>query len=172
MPDMLVKLYALPEAAPHLADLKTAGIFVRRAHAWEKPVIGAWAREQFSRSWGIACEVACEQRPVTVFIAVEQDCQHQPDANPYHLPAETLVGFACYDVASRGMFGPTGVRQDYRRRGIGTARLLASLNGMAEEGYAYAIIGQVGPVEFYARTVGATVIEGSEPGIARRELRG
>jgi hypothetical protein len=36
---------------------------------------------------------------------------------------------------------------------------------MAGQGYAYAIIGGVGPVEFYAKTVGAIVIAGSQPGI-------
>ena len=36
---------------------------------------------------------------------------------------------------------------------------------MAGQGFAYAIIGGVGPVEFYAKSVGAVVIDGSEPGI-------
>ena len=35
------------------------------------------------------------------------------------------------------------------------------------QGYGYAIIGGVGPAEFYAKTVGAIPIEGSEPGIYR-----
>ena len=69
------------------------------------------------------------------------------------------------------MFGPVGVREDYRGRGIGKALLLASLHAMAGEKYAYAIIGWVGPIQFYAETVGATVIEGSEPGIFQGILR-
>ena len=36
---------------------------------------------------------------------------------------------------------------------------------MRDDGYAYAIIGGVGPAEYYAKTVGATLIEGSSPGI-------
>ena len=32
-------------------------------------------------------------------------------------------------------------------------------------GYAYGIIGGVGPAEFYAKTVGATLIPDSTPGI-------
>ena len=63
------------------------------------------------------------------------------------------------------------VRDDHRGRGIGTGLLMACLNAMRAEGYAYAIIGQVGPAEFYAKTVGASVIEGSETGTARRGLR-
>ena len=38
---------------------------------------------------------------------------------------------------------------------------------MHAHGYAYAIIGGVGPTEFYNKTVGATVIEESTPGVYR-----
>jgi hypothetical protein len=37
-------------------------------------------------------------------------------------------------------------------------------------GYAYAIIGGAGPVDFYQKTVGAIEIEGSVPGIYRDRL--
>jgi hypothetical protein len=43
---------------------------------------------------------------------------------------------------------------------------------MRAETYAYAIIGWAGPVEWYARTVGATVIPDSEPGIFHGGLEG
>ena len=36
---------------------------------------------------------------------------------------------------------------------------------MFELGYAYGVIGGVGPADFYARAVGAMPIEGSSPGI-------
>ena len=36
---------------------------------------------------------------------------------------------------------------------------------LRDEGYGYAIIGSAGPVDFYNKCVGATVIEGSVPGI-------
>ncbi len=162
MPDMLVKLYTLPELAPLTAQLKAAKIEIRRAGPWEKHLIASWVQSHFGGGWAAACEVALEQRPVGCFIAVEQDLAPAP--------TELLLAFACYDVASRGMFGPTGVQEAYRRRGIGTALLLACLHAMFAEGYAYAIIGQVGPAEFYAKTVGATLIDGSEPGVARRRL--
>lgn len=42
---------------------------------------------------------------------------------------------------------------------------------MAAKGYGYAIVGSAGPTEFHAKTVGATVIEGSEPGIHRDHLK-
>jgi hypothetical protein len=48
--------------------------------------------------------------------------------------------------------------------------LLACLYAMREQGYGYAIIGGVGPAEFYTKTVGATLIEDSTPGVYRGQL--
>ena len=59
------------------------------------------------------------------------------------------------------------VAQDCHSQGIGKALLLACLNAMKEEGYGYGIIGSAGPVKFYEKTCGATVIEGSDPGVYR-----
>ena len=42
---------------------------------------------------------------------------------------------------------------------------------MREMGYAYAIIGGVGPAEFYEKAVGAKVIDGSEISIYQHLLR-
>jgi predicted N-acetyltransferase YhbS len=64
------------------------------------------------------------------------------------------------------------VLETERKQGIGTALLLAALQAMAAEGYAYAIIGAAGPAEFYAKTVGAVPIAGSSPGIYADLLRG
>jgi hypothetical protein len=171
MPDMLVKLYNLPDPAPVIAALKTDGIEIRRAYIWEKYTISAWVGAHFPQVWAIGCENALEQRPVSCFIAVEVDRSYI-SRGPYDQPSDRIVGFACYDVASRGMFGPTGVQEDYRGRGIGKGILLTTLHAMYDEGYGYAIIGQVGPAEFYEKCVGATIIEGSEPGVARRRLVG
>lgn len=79
--------------------------------------------------------------------------------------------FACYDdaAACRGFFGSTDVLESRRGKGTGTA-LLVTLRLMREVGYAYAIIGGVSPAEFYTRTVGAVLIEGSTPGTYRDML--
>ncbi len=168
MPDLLAKLYALPDSAPALAALKVADVQVRRANTWEKHVVCDWVRERFGTAWANGCEAALEQRPVTCFIAVEVGRRDSATGRPTDL----LLGFACYDVAARGVFGPTGVQENYHGRGIGTGLLLCTLHAMHAEGYDYAIIGQAGPIEYYAKTIGATVIEGSESTTVRRELRG
>ena len=171
MTDMLVKLYALPEPAPLLTTLHQKGIQIRRSDLSERYVLSEWVRQHFTdSSWAIGCEVALENRPVSCYIAVEKSQAHIPSKNPYDLPDEVLIGFACYDVASKGMFGPLGVHENYRKQGIGTALLLRCLHAMKEKGYAYAVIGWVASEDFYAHAVGATVIPDSEPGIFHGKL--
>ncbi len=172
MTDMLVKLYTLPEVTPLLNALNQKGLEIRRPHPSEKYVLAEWVRKHFQESWAVGCEFALEQKPVSCYIAVEKSQAHISSEDPYDSPDEILVGFACYDVDSKGMFGALGVKEDYRGRGIGTALLLACLHAMKEEGYAYAVIGWVASVDFYAHAVGATVIPDSEPGIFRGNLVG
>ena len=77
----------------------------------------------------------------------------------------TLVGYACYNATAPDFFGPTAVDPSYRGRGIGRALLLSCLRAMRAEGYVYAIVGGVGPAAFYEKTVGASLIPDSDPGI-------
>ena len=150
MSDMLVKLYALPPLEAILTEQRQAGIEIRRAMAAEKGIVVDWVGQHFEPEWVSECEVAFARQPISCFIAIENG---------------QLAGFACHDATCRDFFGPTGVSPSHRGRGIGRALLLACLHAMAGQGYAYAIIGGVGPVEFYAKSVGAVLIEGSEPGI-------
>jgi predicted N-acetyltransferase YhbS len=52
-----------------------------------------------------------------------------------------------------------------RGHGIGKILLIECLEAMRAQGYAYAIIGGVGPAAFYSKAVGAALIPGSDPGI-------
>ncbi len=81
-----------------------------------------------------------------------------------------LAGFACYDATARGFFGPTGVDETHRGKGVGHALLLATLLDMHAVGYPYGVIGGAGPTGFYQRSVGAILIPDSEPGIYRGML--
>ena len=170
MTDMLVRLYAVPEVTSLLIALNQKGLEIRRPHPSEKYILAEWVRHHFKESWAVGCEIALENKPVSCYIAVEKSQAQVPSNSPYDLPDEVLVGFACYDVASKGMLGAMGVKEDYQRRGIGTALLLACLHAMKEDGYAYAVIGWVASVDFYAHAAGATFIADSEPGIFRGKL--
>ena len=150
--DMLVKLYDLPESRTLRERLAKAGISVRRALAPEKHKVTAWIRDNFSEGWVSETEVAFSRQPVSCFIAVKDG---------------RITGFACHDATCRNFFGPTGVTPKARKSGTGTALLLACLEDMKQQGFGYAIIGGVGPADYYAKAVGAVLIEGSEIGVYR-----
>jgi ribosomal protein S18 acetylase RimI-like enzyme len=150
--DMLVKLYALPDSRDAYERLRKADITMRRALAPEKHKVVAWVRNAFSEAWASEVEVAFSRQPVSCFIAVQQ---------------KNILGFACHDATCPNYFGPTGTDPNARKNGIGTALLLACLEAMKQQGYGYAIIGGVGPAEFYQKVVGAIPIEGSQPGVYR-----
>ena len=96
---------------------------------------------------------------------VEAAFKHEPPTCYIAVRGNAVLGFACYDVTCLNFFGPEGVAAGERGKGIGRALLLATLHAQRAQGYAYSIIGGVGPAEFYAKTVGAVAIAGSTPGI-------
>jgi GNAT superfamily N-acetyltransferase len=147
---MLARLYDLPDATPTMQRIEGAGLRVRRADPWDRLRLRGFIRENFQDIWAMEAERAFAQTPITCYLGVKES---------------EIVGFAVYECTRRDYFGPTGVREDLRGSGLGAALLLACLNSMREMGYAYAIIGGVGPAEFYEKIVGATVILGSDPGI-------
>jgi GNAT superfamily N-acetyltransferase len=149
MHDMLVKLYELPSLTVALDAMSAQGIAVRRALAPETPAVTDWVRTNFAAS-AAEVAIACGRLPISCFIAVRD---------------RQILGFACHDATARNFFGPEAVAAEQRGRGLGRALLLAALHAQREQGYAYAIVGGVGPAEFYAKCVGAIPIPGSTPGI-------
>jgi len=156
MPDMLVRLYSLPEATSLLVELGTHGIAVRRAFVPEKKIITEWVHEHFGAGWASEADVCFANKPVSCFVAITN---------------QAPIGFACYDATCKDFVGPIGVAEAVRGCGVGKALLLSCLYSMKEIGYAYGVIGAVGPAqEFFTRTVGAVPIEGSDPGFLRGKL--
>lgn len=153
---MLVNLLRLPPVEPALAELRGAGLLVRRARPWELSQVREFVAREFSRAWADEVAVGLVRQPVTVFVALRDG---------------RLVGFAAYECTRKDFFGPTGVVEAERGRGLGRALLLAALRGLRELGYAYAIVGGVGPLEFYERAVGARLIPDSSPGVYADPLR-
>lgn len=146
MPDLLVNLLKLPEREA----ITEPGVNVRRAQPFELTLVREFIRSNFSNAWADEVSVGFANKPVTIFIATR-------DAR--------VIGFAGYECTRKAFFGPTGVADRERGRGLGKALLLESLWGLRELGYVYGIIGAAGPVRFYQETVGAIVIPNSEPGI-------
>ena len=156
MADLLVNLLKLPPLAPVVEKLAARGILVRRGNPYEQTPIREFVEKQFSVGWADEISVAYVRQPVTLFVATK---------------GTKILGFAAYECTRRAFLGPMGVAKSAREKGIGTALLLGAMWGLYEMGYVYGIIGGVGPVEFYRKTVGAIEIPGSEPGIYRNVLR-
>jgi predicted N-acetyltransferase YhbS len=153
--DLLVNLYSRRLAG--LAErIGTVEATIRVAIPPELHIVQAWVRKHFSEYWVSEATVAMAHRPPGCLIAVVDG---------------ELAGFACYDATARGFFGPTGVAEGMRGKGIGLALLYHTLQAMKGQGYAYAIIGSAGPHEFYAGAVGAVPIEGNGEDIYQGLLR-
>ena len=156
MPDMLVKLYALPPLEPLMQEMTAAKVIIRRARPYEILRVAEFVTKHFAPTWADEISVGYASKPTSVFIAIVDG---------------EVIGFAAYECTARGFFGPTGVDPAFRGKKIGHALLLASLHGLKEMGYAYAIIGAAGPTGFYEKAVGATAIADSVPGIYGEPLK-
>lgn len=148
MTDMLVKLYNLADDWSFLANQQVLGVLIRKPIGPEKHLIVKWVYDNFGSAWSSETDCAISNTPISCFIAIQNN---------------QLIGFSCYDATALGFFGPTGVLEEARGQGTGKALLLAALLDMKLKGYGYAIIGEVGPVEFYSKAVNATIIEDSTP---------
>ena len=140
--DMIVRLFALPPAPAVPGD-----VVLRRPAAYERQQVIRWVDQRFGELWAGETATALSTVPATLVIAVRD---------------RTVLGFACYDVTARGFIGPIGVDEASRGLGLGRALTWAALDGLRQRGFAYAIIGDVGPTTFYARHFAAEPIDGSE----------
>ena len=153
---MLVNLLKLPPLQPLIEEMKAAGVNMRRAQPFELTPVRQFIEQNFSVAWADEVSVGFAHKPVTVYIATRDG---------------HVIGFAGCECTRKAFFGPTGVAESERGRGVGKALLIAALWGLRELGYVYGIIGHAGPIEFYQEAVGAVVIPDSEPGIYEDLLR-
>jgi predicted N-acetyltransferase YhbS len=159
MPDLLVKLYELPDDRLLIDQLTREGITIRNSMAYEKLQVVQWVQDTFGKLWASECDTAFGNRPISCFVAIRDF---------------SLVGFACHDCTMKNFFGPLGVIENVEKKGVGSALLLRCLHVMATSGYAYAVIGDAknSSIDFYKKTVNALEIAESYPGIYRNRLRG
>jgi GNAT superfamily N-acetyltransferase len=156
MSDLLVPLYKLPLRGIADAKMAAEGVVIRRPLTYEMSKVTKFIVLNFSQQWADETAATFSRQPVSSFVALEHD---------------KIVGFAAFETTTKAFFGPTGVAESHRKRGIGGALLIASLWGLHDFGYAYGFIGGAGPVDFYMKTVPSmAVVEGSEPGIYPRPI--
>src|SRR3972149_6157370 len=97
MPDMLVRLYDLPDSRGWYDKAEAGGHRGRRAEAWERARFLQFIGDSFGPLWATEAEQAFSHSPVTAFVAEK---------------SREIAGFAAYECTRRGFFGRTGVRPD------------------------------------------------------------
>jgi GNAT superfamily N-acetyltransferase len=151
--DMAVELVG--PGAPDLttdddeARLLARGVIVRRARPDEQPWVSAGVERVMvaptpARRWAYLAAQAFRRTPPTIEVAL--------DAR-----SGAFLGFAAYDAARWGALGPMGVAPDTRHLGVGSVLLKRCLRDMQADAYRVGEIFSVGPIPFYAKTVGATI---------------
>lgn len=157
MKDMLVRLLDLPIVTKKEEQLfEEQNILFRRPIAAEKSIVCQWVSDNFSTNWKDETDIAFSTVPVNCFIAQR---------------GQDILGFACFECSTKNFFGPTGVIDKEQGKGIGKILLVKALNTLKEMGYAYAIIGGVGPAAYYQNAVNAVIIQGSENSIYSNMLK-
>lgn len=147
--DMIVSLanYSYPR-------ISETTVKYRKAEKDDAISLKSFVEKEFGSGWIESIENGLQAENIPIYVATEN---------------EKLIGFACYDVYQRkkGLFGPMGVAMSNRIRGVGYTLLHYCLKEMQEKNYAYAIISEAGPIEFYEKACGAIVIPNSELGKER-----
>ncbi|MDZ7372935.1 MAG: GNAT family N-acetyltransferase [candidate division KSB1 bacterium] len=126
------------------ARLASQGIEVRRAgpEDWEATIA---ALSRYFPQWVPEARRTFDNDPVSLHLALYKG---------------RVVGFAAYDANNlgTGWFGPMGTHPRWRGRGIGRVLYLRCLRDLQAQGHTKAIIPWVGPIGFYFRVSGATVV--------------
>ncbi|MEO6258745.1 MAG: GNAT family N-acetyltransferase [Thermoanaerobaculia bacterium] len=117
---------------------------VKRATLDDRERVLHFIEHDFGAIWRFEADHAFQSDQPKIFYAEEQG---------------EVVGFAAHDANNRGLgwFGPTGVRETLRGRGIGSRLLQASLGDLRRMGHTRVVIPWTDAVEFYQRACNAQV---------------
>ena len=152
MADMLVKLYNIPNSYDIEKKLLEEGIRIKKALSPDRSKIISFSKTCAKEDYSDEVNAAFSNNPITCYIATKE---------------KKIIGFACYEATARNFFGPMAVLESERKKGIGKALLLKSLESMRELGYAYAIIGwpAKSAIGFYKKCTGAIMIDEKSSGV-------
>lgn len=125
------------------ARLTAAGITIRRAGAEDVPALVRFALTHFGEGWAGEITHSVGRDQAGCHLALAKD--------------GAILGFAAYGSSRPSWFGPMGTAPAARGQGIGAVLLRRCLADQRAAGHDQAQIGWVGPLPFYANTVGARV---------------
>jgi ribosomal protein S18 acetylase RimI-like enzyme len=153
--DMLIKLFDMTIDWSFISQQAQRQVTIRKPIGPDQALILTWAESFLPQTWLGEIQRALNNTPCSCFIAQRES---------------SLLGIACYDATALGFFGPLGVIESARGKGIGGSLTKACLLDMRMKGYGYAVVGMAGNVDFYRKIADAVEIPGSSPGIYRSTL--
>lgn len=155
MADMLVKLFNLESTTSLEEKLLKEGIRIKRCLSPDRTLVMEFAKTLGDMNWYNEVNAAFSNNPVTCYIATLN---------------KKIIGFAAFEATAKNFFGPMGVKEEYRNKGIGKVLLLKALHSMEEMGYAYAIIGwpDKKTIPFYQKCVNGVMIDEESSGVYKR----
>ena len=121
MADMLVKLFNLESTTSLEEKLLKDGIRIKRCLSPDRTLVMEFAKTLGDMNWYNEVNAAFSNNPVTCYVATFN---------------KKIIGFAAFEATAKNFFGPMGVKEEYRNKGIGKALLLKALHSMEEMGYA------------------------------------
>jgi hypothetical protein len=118
---------------------------IRRAEKNDEEKVLGFTSCNFGEPWVETLKFGFKQKEIPIFLAWK---------------GADLIGFSSYDVYrnQKGIYGPMGVVKTARKTGAGSMLLHKALQDMKDKGYAYIILGEAGPIEYYEKECGAVVV--------------
>ncbi len=124
-------------------ELVHNGFLFRKARLQEKKELVSWVRDTFSPFW--AYEVSCgfSEDSTSIWLA-----EHKGE----------VVGFSAYSVLEPDWFGPIGVDERVRGKGIGTVLLYKAISSLRLDGHRFVTIPWTELLFFYSQLPGIVSI--------------
>ncbi|MGF2616705.1 GNAT family N-acetyltransferase [Rossellomorea vietnamensis] len=126
-------------------EFKSGQAVIERAGKKDQQAVLKFVEENFGGSWTESIHNGFLQKEIPIFLAWD---------------GASLIGFSSYDVyrGQKGIYGPMGVLKDARNSRVGSRLLHEALQDMKEKRYAYIVLGEAGPIEYYEKECGAALI--------------
>lgn len=126
-------------------DFKNIEARIERAQGIDEEAVLKFAAENFGEAWTETLRNGFRKNGIPIFLA---------------WMGGKLIGFSSYDVYrnQKGIYGPMGIVKSERKNKVGRALLHEALADMKRKGYAYTVLGEAGPIEYYEKECGAMLI--------------
>lgn len=121
--------------------INTGPLVIRRAGQEYRETVFKWIKTEFSVFWAYEADASFKYANPKLWLAEENN---------------KIIGFSVYGTLEPHWFGPIGVSNEARSRGIGSILLFNCLRSLREEGQRHAVVPWTNHLFFYTQVPGIT----------------